>query len=78
MKDGDLDMVIGRRELGGSEGELIRRERVSWVAAEHYRLRAADPVALALLPVGCGIRSLALATLDKIGRPWLRAWRCRA
>jgi DNA-binding transcriptional LysR family regulator len=74
MKDGELDMVIGRRELGSSDGEMIRRERVSWVAAEHYRLRAAQPVPLALLPVGCGIRSLALGTLERIGRPWRAAY----
>jgi DNA-binding transcriptional LysR family regulator len=74
VKDGELDMVIGRRELGSSEGELIRRERLSWVAAESYRLRPRDTVSLALLPLGCGIRSLATGTLDKLGRPWRAAY----
>lgn len=70
MKAGELDMVIGRRELGSTEGELIRRERLAWVAAPGFKLRPRDPVSLALLPVGCGIRSLATGTLDKLGRPW--------
>ncbi len=70
QKQGELDLVIGRRDLGSSDGELIRRERVQWVAAEHLRLRPKAPVSLALLPVGCGIRRMALATLDKQGRPW--------
>lgn len=74
MKDGELDMVIGRRELGSHEGELIRRERVSWVAAESYKLRPRDPVSLALLPLGCGIRSLATGTLDRARRPWRAAY----
>ncbi len=74
MKGGELDMVIGRRELGSGEGELIRRERLSWVAAESYRLRPRDTVSLALLPLGCGIRSLATGTLDKLGRPWRAAY----
>ncbi len=74
MKDGELDMVIGRRELGSSEGEPIRRERLSWVAAESYKLRPREPVSLALLPIGCGIRSLATGTLDKLGRPWRAAY----
>jgi DNA-binding transcriptional LysR family regulator len=74
VKDGELDMVIGRRELGSSEGELIRRERLSWVAAESYRLRPRDTVSLALLPLGCGIRSLATGTLEKLGRPWRAAY----
>jgi DNA-binding transcriptional LysR family regulator len=74
MKNGGLDMVIGRRELGSSEGELIRRERVSWVAAESYKLRPRDTVSLALLPLGCGIRSLATGALDKQRRPWRAAY----
>jgi DNA-binding transcriptional LysR family regulator len=74
LKDGELDMVIGRRELGSSEGELIRRERLSWVAAESYKLRPSEPVPLALLPLGCGIRSLATGTLEKLGRPWRAAY----
>jgi DNA-binding transcriptional LysR family regulator len=74
LKDGELDMVIGRRELGSGEGELIRRERLSWVAAEAYRLRPSEPVPLALLPLGCGIRSLATGTLEKLGRPWRAAY----
>ncbi len=74
MKDGALDMVIGRRELGSSDGELIRRERVSWVAAESYRLGPRETVSLALLPLGCGIRTLATSTLKRIERPWRAAY----
>ena len=74
MKAGELDMVIGRRELGSSEGELIRRESLSWVAAASYKLRPREPVSLALLPLGCGIRSLATGTLDRLGRPWRAAY----
>jgi DNA-binding transcriptional LysR family regulator len=74
MKNDELDMVIGRRELGSSEGELIRRERLSWVAAEWFKLRPSGAVSLALLPLGCGIRSLATGTLDKLRRPWRAAY----
>jgi DNA-binding transcriptional LysR family regulator len=74
VKDGALDLVIGRREPGSSEGELIRRERLSWVAAESYRLRPRETVSLALLPLGCGIRSLATGTLEKMQRPWRAAY----
>jgi DNA-binding transcriptional LysR family regulator len=73
--DGALDLVIGRRHAAAkakakAEGELIRREPLHWVAAEHVRLPARAPVNLALLPEGCSIRSAALAMLDKQGRPW--------
>ena len=74
LKDGELDLVIGRRDQGSDEGELICRERLSWVAAEGYRLRPGEPVSLALLPPGCGIRALATGTLDKLGRAWKPAY----
>jgi DNA-binding transcriptional LysR family regulator len=70
QKSGELDLVIGRRDWSNSDGELIRREPVQWVAAEHLRLPAQATVNLALLPVGCSIRSAALAMLDKQNRPW--------
>jgi DNA-binding transcriptional LysR family regulator len=74
QKAGALDIVIGRRSLGSSAGELIRRERLAWVAASSFRLRSHEAVPLALLPVGCGVRSLALASLKQAKRPWRAAY----
>ncbi len=74
MKAGELDMVIGRREPGGAEGDLVRREPLAWVAAASYTVQRGEPVSLALLPKGCGVRALATSTLDKVGRPWRTAY----
>lgn len=71
----ELDLVIGRRDVGSSDGELICSEPLVWVAAASCRLRPGEPVSLALLPIGCGIRALATSSLEKIGRPW-RATYC--
>jgi DNA-binding transcriptional LysR family regulator len=73
---GELDMVIGRRALGsgGREGEPIRREPLAWVCAPGHRVPQREPVGLALLPVGCGIRAQALAALDRARRPWHAAY----
>ena len=70
QKAGELDIVVGRRNLGASEGELLRREPLRWVGAAGYRLGAKDPVGLALLPVGCGVRALAVAALARQHRLW--------
>jgi DNA-binding transcriptional LysR family regulator len=70
MQQGDLDIVIGRRNVGEGEGEVIRRESLHWVASPQLRQSKAAPLSLALLPVGCSIRSLALAALDKQHRSW--------
>jgi DNA-binding transcriptional LysR family regulator len=70
QKAGELDVVIGRRDPGGTEGEPIRREPVRWVSAGGYRLGPKAPVGLALLPVGCGIRAMAIAALERQHRQW--------
>jgi DNA-binding transcriptional LysR family regulator len=70
QKAGELDIVIGRRDLGSKEGELIRKERVHWVASADYKVKQSAPLQLVLLPVGCGIRALATAALDKQRRLW--------
>jgi DNA-binding transcriptional LysR family regulator len=70
QKAGELDIVIGRRDVGSKEGELIRKERVHWVASADYKVKQSAPLQLVLLPVGCGIRALATAALDKQRRLW--------
>jgi DNA-binding transcriptional LysR family regulator len=78
QKAGELDIVIGRRDVGNKQGELIRRERVHWVASGDYKLKQTMPLQLVLLPVGCGIRALATAALDRQGRVWHAAYCGRA
>jgi DNA-binding transcriptional LysR family regulator len=70
QKAGELDIVIGRRDAGNKEGELIRKERVHWVASANYKVKQAAPLQLVLLPVGCGIRAIATGALDKQRRLW--------
>jgi DNA-binding transcriptional LysR family regulator len=74
QKAGELDIVIGRRDVGNKQGELIRKERVHWVASADYKVKQAMPLQLVLLPVGCGIRTLATAALDKQKRSWHAAY----
>ncbi len=74
QKAGELDIVIGRRDVGNKQGELIRKERLHWVAATGYKVKHAMPLQLVLLPVGCGIRTLATAALNKQKRSWHAAY----
>jgi DNA-binding transcriptional LysR family regulator len=70
QKLGELDMVIGRRDVGSKEGTFMRKERVHWVASADYKVKRSAPLELVLLPVGCGIRALATGALDKQRRQW--------
>jgi DNA-binding transcriptional LysR family regulator len=67
-RDGELDVVIGRRDLGSKAGEPIMRERLVWVAAPHFSLKRDEEVPLVMLPHGCGIRALVVKTLRKSKR----------
>jgi DNA-binding transcriptional LysR family regulator len=80
QKAGELDLVIGRSETGRRDATrkdralLLRRERLRWVAARGFKLARHQPVPLALLPVGCGVRAQALAALHKQQRAWHAAY----
>jgi DNA-binding transcriptional LysR family regulator len=75
QKTGELDLVLGRRDLAGSgstrdRATPLRRERLRWVAARGLKLSSKQPLPLALLPVGCGVRAQAIAALRKHQRAW--------
>jgi DNA-binding transcriptional LysR family regulator len=71
QKAGELDLVIGRRDATHKDrAALLRRERLRWVAARGFKLARHQPVPLALLPMGCGVRAQALAALHKHQRAW--------
>jgi DNA-binding transcriptional LysR family regulator len=74
QRAGELDVVVGRADAGDAAAlpgaQALRRERLRWVAAPGLQLARSTPVPLALLPSGCGIRTLALAALDAQGRAW--------
>jgi DNA-binding transcriptional LysR family regulator len=70
QKDGKIDVVIGRRDVGTSGGLVLRREKLRWVAAKTFDWMPRQPIPLALLPPGCGVRAQALAALDRAHKPW--------
>ncbi|MER7849325.1 LysR substrate-binding domain-containing protein [Kitasatospora sp. NPDC096077] len=72
LADGRLDLVLGKRPPGGdSQGQLVRQDRLVWVAAEDFRLAdPAEPLPLIVYPPPSFTRARALEACEREGRPW--------
>ena len=67
MAKGELDLVLGKRRDGETEGRPIWTEPVVWAAAPEWREAEGRPLPLAMLPKGCMFRDRALAALARAG-----------
>lgn len=63
----ELDLVLGKRRDGETEGRVIFTEAVVWVAGPDFVLRRDRPLPLAMLPQGCMFRDRALTALARAG-----------
>jgi len=67
---GELDLVCGKRRPGGDRGRLVWRDRLAWVSGDLRRLDPSTPVPLILYSPPSITREIALAALERCGRPW--------
>lgn len=67
QEKGALDLVLGKRRDGETEGRPIWTETVIWVAAPGWSAPEGRPLPLAMLPAGCMFRDRALAALARAG-----------
>lgn len=63
----ELDLVLGKRRDGETEGRVLFTEAVVWVAAPDWAPPAGRPLPLAMLPQGCMFRDRALTALARAG-----------
>jgi len=71
---GEADAAIIRRIGGGSDGEILRTDRLGWRAAPNWRSRSNSAIPLVSLGNGCGVREIAVAELRKAGVDWRDAF----
>lgn len=69
LDNGDLDLVLARREIGASEGNLLWREPLLWAAARH-RSFASGMLPIVMFPHGCVYRPEVLRRMRSCSRPW--------
>lgn len=70
VERGHLDIALITRDLTRPTGELLKREKLLWLAARGHRPERNDPLPLALFPTGCRARPHISAALDAAGRTW--------
>lgn len=71
---GLADAAIIRRNGGGSEGEILRTDRLGWRTAPGWRPRSNSAISLVSLGSGCGVRDIAVAELRRAGVDWRDAF----
>lgn len=71
---GTADAALIRRNGGGSEGEVLRPDRLGWRATPEWRPRSNSPIPLVSLGLDCGVRQIALTELQKAGVDWRDAF----
>jgi DNA-binding transcriptional LysR family regulator len=67
---GELDLVCGKRRPGEERGRLVWRDRLAWVTGALRQLDSSQPVPLILYSPPSITREIALAALERSGRPW--------
>ncbi|WP_376097549.1 LysR family transcriptional regulator [Roseomonas sp. CCTCC AB2023176] len=65
--EGALDLVLGKRRDGETEGTVLWTEPVVWASAPGWSVPEGRPVPLAMLPQGCMFRDRALTALARAG-----------
>lgn len=63
----ELDLVLGKRRDGETEGRVIFTEAVVWAAGPDFLVPRDRPLPLAMLPQGCMFRDRALTALARAG-----------
>ncbi len=75
LRDRNLDLALVR-EIGGSSGEVLRSERMVWIAGHDWVLPSDGVLQLAAVDAGCAYRKAAMSALDKQGLPWKCKFSC--
>ena len=70
VMEGSIDLAIATHKDCGSHGEVMRRERLHWVAAPRHKVEDMDILPLAVGETTCSWRHAATQALDAINRPY--------
>ena len=71
---GELDAVIVRQEGSRRGGEKLTEDEFGWFASPRLKWRRGERLLLATLAPPCGVRAIAVRTLDKAGIAWNEAF----
>ncbi|WP_406385209.1 LysR family transcriptional regulator [Streptomyces sp. NBC_01618] len=67
---GRLDLVLAKRRVGDTHGELVWQDALDWIGTPRLRIDPDRPVPLVLFPPPGITRARALEVLEEHGRAW--------
>jgi DNA-binding transcriptional LysR family regulator len=70
LQAGQLDLVFIKQDPGGSEGRLVRRDRMVWVGHTSMRIDPGAPVPVIAYQAPSLSRTYAIRSLEAVGRTW--------
>ncbi|MFP7760957.1 LysR family transcriptional regulator [Marisediminicola sp. LYQ85] len=70
LASGQLDLVFVKQEPGASDGRVVRRERLVWVAHKSLTLATGAPVPMIAYQAPSISRTAAITALESAGRTW--------
>jgi DNA-binding transcriptional LysR family regulator len=71
---GELDAAVIRREGHGADGELLGTDPLGWRAAADWTPSVDGTLPLAVLRPPCGVRAVAIRTLENANTRWREAF----
>ncbi|WP_370278740.1 LysR family transcriptional regulator [Pontibacterium sp.] len=77
LREGELDLILATRDPQESGGQLVRREKICWVAAKDYQLNISQPIPLALYEQGCAYRHNIVEKLNQNEKDWFVSFECQ-
>ncbi len=75
LRDRNLDVAL-IREVGGNGGDILRLERIVWIAGNNWTPPPNGAVILAGVDGPCAYRKAATAALEESGIPWKCNFTC--
>jgi DNA-binding transcriptional LysR family regulator len=70
----EFDIVLAMHPAGAGRGEVLRRERATWLGSHQHACHQQTVLPLALHQAGCQFRGAALTALDQARRRWRLAY----
>ncbi|WP_413754545.1 LysR substrate-binding domain-containing protein [Streptomyces sp. R-74717] len=67
---GRLDLLLAKRRVGDTHGELVWQDALTWIGSPQLRIDLDRPVPLILFPPPGITRARALEVLEEHGRSW--------
>ena len=62
------DVAFIKRETGGSRGQLVRRDRLAWVAVEDAHVDPSRAIPLVVYQAPSVTRPVGIQALERVGR----------